>query len=60
MNYDAFLFYAHSWIQAIQFLLFLWFIVWAGSHAVDFCRAGMERVRRLEARERASEREGER
>jgi hypothetical protein len=60
MNFESFLYYTHSWIQAIQFLLFLWFTAWAVSRAVDFCRAGMERVRRLEARERASEREGER
>jgi len=52
--------YLHSWIQSIQLLLFVWFVVWAGSHAVDFYRAGIERVRRQEARERASEREGER
>jgi hypothetical protein len=58
MNFDSFIYYTHSWIQAIQFLLFLWFAAWAVSWAVDFCRAGMERVRRLEARERASEREG--
>jgi hypothetical protein len=50
--------YLHSWIQSIQLVLFVWFVVWAGSHAVDFYRAGIERVRRLEARERASEREG--
>jgi hypothetical protein len=54
MNFDSFIYYTHSWVQAIQFSLFLWFIVWAGSHAVDFYRAGMERVRRQEARERAS------
>jgi hypothetical protein len=46
--------YLHGWAQAIELLLFVWFVVWAGSHAVDFCRAGMERVRRQEARERAS------
>jgi hypothetical protein len=46
--------YLHSWIQAIELLLFVWLVVWAGSHAVDFYRAGMERVRRQEARERAS------
>jgi len=44
--------YLHSWIQAIETLLFVWLLVWAGSHAVDFYRAGMERVRRLEERER--------
>jgi hypothetical protein len=54
MNFEAFIFYAHGWVQSFQLLLFIWFIVWAGSHAVDFCRAGMERVRRQEARERAS------
>jgi hypothetical protein len=43
--------YLHSWIQAIELLLFVWFVVWAGSHAVDFCRAGMERVRKMEERE---------
>jgi hypothetical protein len=43
--------YLHGWIQAIELLLFIWFTVWAVSHAVDFCRAGMERVRRLEERE---------
>jgi hypothetical protein len=43
--------YLHSWIQSIQLVLFVWFVAWAGSHAVDFCRAGMERVRRLEERE---------
>jgi hypothetical protein len=58
MNFDSFIYYTHSWIQAIQFLLFLWFTAWAVSHAVDFCRAGMERVRRLEERE--GENEGER
>jgi hypothetical protein len=46
--------YLHSWIQSIQLVLFVWFVVWAGSHAVDFYRAGIERVRRQEARERAS------
>jgi hypothetical protein len=46
--------YLHGWIQSIQLLLFVWLVVWAGSHAVDFYRAGMERVRRQEARERAS------
>jgi hypothetical protein len=46
--------YLHGWIQSFQLILFIWFIVWAVSHAVDFCRAGMERVRRQEARERAS------
>jgi hypothetical protein len=54
MNFEAFIFYAHGWVQSFQLLLFIWFIVWAGSHAVDFYRAGMERVRRQEARERAS------
>jgi hypothetical protein len=43
--------YLHGWIQAIEFLLFIWFVVWAGSKILDFCRAGMERVRRLEERE---------
>jgi hypothetical protein len=46
--------YLHSWIQSIELVLFVWFVAWAGSHAVDFYRAGMERVRRQEARERAS------
>lgn len=49
--------YLHSWIQSIELVLFIWFVAWASSHAVDFYRAGMERVRRLEARERASEKE---
>jgi len=43
--------YLHSWIQAIELVLFVWFVVWAGSHAFDFCRAGMERVRKLNERE---------
>lgn len=51
MNFEAFLFYAHGWIQATQLVLFAWFVVWAGSHAVDFYRAGMERVRKMEERE---------
>ena len=45
--------YLQGWIQAIELVLFVWFVVWAGSHAVDFCRAGMERVRKLNERERA-------
>ena len=55
MSFEAFLYYAHEWVFMIELILLVWFIVWAGSHAVDFCRAGMERVRRLEARERASD-----
>ena len=51
MSYDAFLYYAHNWVQAIALVLFVWFVVWAVSWAVDFCRAGMERVRRYEERE---------
>jgi hypothetical protein len=51
MNYEAFIYYLHGWIQAIELLLVIWFVVWAGSHALDFYRAGMERVRRLEERE---------
>lgn len=47
--------YLHGWIQSFELLLFIWFTAWAVSHAVDFCRAGMERVRRQEARERASD-----
>jgi hypothetical protein len=43
--------YLHGWIQSIELVLFVWLVVWASSHAVDFCRAGMERVRRLEERE---------
>lgn len=43
--------YLHGWIQSIELLLFVWFVVWAGSHAVDFYRAGMERVRKMEERE---------
>jgi hypothetical protein len=43
--------YLHSWIQAIELVLFVWIVVWAGSHAVDFYRAGMERVRKMEERE---------
>jgi hypothetical protein len=43
--------YLHGWIQAIELTLFVWLVVWAGSHAVDFCRAGMERVRKMEERE---------
>lgn len=43
--------YLHGWIQAIELLLFIWFIVWASTSAVDFYRAGMERVRKLEERE---------
>jgi len=51
MNFEAFLYYAHQWAQLIELALFIWFVAWAGSHAVDFYRAGMERVRRLEERE---------
>lgn len=51
MNYEAFLYYAHNWAQAIGLVLFVWFVVWAGSHALDFCRGGLERVRRLDERE---------
>lgn len=60
MNLEAFFYYTHSWVQAIELLLFIWFMVWAGSKILDFYRAGMERVRRQEARERARaiEREG--
>jgi hypothetical protein len=58
MNFDSFIYYTHSWIQAIQFLLFLWFIVWGVSKILEFCRAGMERVRRLEEREGEGEGEG--
>ena len=43
--------YLHGWIQAIELVLFVWLIAWAGSRVVDFCRAGMERVRRYEERE---------
>jgi hypothetical protein len=43
--------YLHGWIQAIELVLFVWIVVWAGSHAVDFYRAGMERVRKMEERE---------
>jgi len=43
--------YLHGWIQAIELLLFVWFVVWAGSHLLDFYRAGMERVRKMEERE---------
>jgi hypothetical protein len=43
--------YLHSWIQAIELALFIWFIAWASTSAVDFYRAGMERVRRYEERE---------
>jgi hypothetical protein len=43
--------YLHGWIQSIELVLFVWFVVWAGNYAVDFCRAGMERVRRYEERE---------
>jgi hypothetical protein len=28
--------YLHGWIQAIEFLLFIWFVVWAGSKILDF------------------------
>jgi hypothetical protein len=52
--------YLQGWIQSFELLLFIWFIVWGVSKILDFCRAGMERVRRLEERERASEKEGER
>lgn len=43
--------YLHGWIQAIELILVIWFIAWASTSAVDFCRAGMERVRRLNERE---------
>jgi hypothetical protein len=43
--------YLHGWIQSIELVLFVWLVVWAGSHAVDFCRAGIERVRKMEERE---------
>jgi hypothetical protein len=43
--------YLHGWVQAIETLLVIWLIAWGGSHAVDFYRAGMERVRRMEERE---------
>lgn len=46
--------YLHGWIQSFELILFSWFIVWAVSKILDFCSAGMERVRRQEARERAS------
>jgi hypothetical protein len=51
MSYEAFLYYAHGWIQAVELLLVIWLVAWAGSRVVDFCRAGMERVRRLDERE---------
>jgi hypothetical protein len=43
--------YLHGWIQAIELILFIWFIAWASTSALDFYRAGMERVRRYEERE---------
>lgn len=43
--------YLHGWIQSIELLLFVWFVVWTASKILDFCRAGMERVRRMEERE---------
>lgn len=51
MSYDAFLYYAHNWAQAIELVVAVWLTAWAVSHAVDFYRAGMERVRRMEERE---------
>jgi len=55
--------YLHNWVQSIELLLFVWFVVWAVSKILDFCRAGMERVRQMEAKESAQvahelEREG--
>jgi len=43
--------YLHGWIQAIELLLVIWFIAWASTSAVEFYRAGMERVRKLNERE---------
>jgi hypothetical protein len=43
--------YLHGWAQAIELALFIWFIAWASTSALDFYRAGMERVRRLNERE---------
>jgi hypothetical protein len=43
--------YLHGWIQSIELALFIWFVAWASTSAVDFYRAGMERVRRMEERE---------
>ena len=43
--------YLHGWVQAIELILVIWFIAWASTSAVDFYRAGMERVRKLNERE---------
>jgi hypothetical protein len=43
--------YLQGWIQAIELILVVWFIAWASTSALDFYRAGMERVLRLNERE---------
>ena len=43
--------YLQGWAQSIELILGIWFIAWASTSAVDFYRAGMERLRKLNEKE---------